>query len=60
MTGIAADAPYEAPENSEIQLLAEGCPVEACADKLLSYLRERGYLHVQPPTAGSSGSGDSI
>ncbi|CBJ32721.1 Adenylylsulfate kinase and related kinase [Ectocarpus siliculosus] len=58
MTGIAADAPYEAPENPEIQLLAEGCSVEACVDNLLSYLRERGYLNVQPPTAGSSGGGD--
>ncbi|CAM9727254.1 unnamed protein product, partial [Hapterophycus canaliculatus] len=44
MTGIAADAPYEAPENPEIELQAEGCPVEVCADKLLSYLREQGYL----------------
>lgn len=58
MTGIAADAPYESPENPEIQLLAEGCSVEACADKLLSYLTERGYLNVQRPTAGSSGGGD--
>lgn len=46
MTGIAADAPYEAPENPEIELKAEGegCTVDFCADKLLSYLRERGYL----------------
>lgn len=46
MTGIAADAPYEAPENPEIGLKAEGegCTVDVCADKLLFYLRERGYL----------------
>ncbi|CAN0250099.1 unnamed protein product [Scytosiphon promiscuus] len=44
MTGIAADAPYEAPENPEIKLQAEGCSVDVCADKLVSYLRERGYL----------------
>lgn len=46
MTGIAADAPYEAPANPEMQLKAEGegCSVDFCANKLLSYLRDRGYL----------------
>lgn len=44
MTGIAADAPYEAPLNPEVELQAEGCSVDVCADKLLLYLRERGYL----------------
>lgn len=46
MTGIAADAPYEAPESPEIELKAEGegCTVDLCASKLLSYLRDRGYL----------------
>lgn len=46
MTGIAADAPYEAPENPEIDLKAEGedCTVDVCADKLLSYLRDQHYL----------------
>ena len=46
MTGVAADAPYEAPENPEIELRAEGeeCSVDVCADKLLSYLRNGGYL----------------
>lgn len=55
MTGIAADAPYEAPENPEIRLLAEGCAVDVCADKLLSYLRERGYLQPSNPIKDSSG-----
>eukprot|EP00752_Nemacystus_decipiens_P018710 g16774.t1 len=47
MTGVAADAPYEAPENPEIDLKAEGedCTVDVCADRLLSYLRDRGYLN---------------
>lgn len=49
MTGIAADAPYEAPENPEILLPAEDCAVDVCADKLLSYLRERGYLQPGKP-----------
>eukprot|EP00903_Cladosiphon_okamuranus_P005927 g5857.t1 len=46
MTGIAADAPYEAPESPEIELKAEGegCTVDLCANKLLTYLREGGYL----------------
>lgn len=48
MTGIAADAPYEAPESPEIELKAEGCTAELCADKLSTYLREKGYLGVNP------------
>ncbi|CAM9719797.1 unnamed protein product [Pylaiella littoralis] len=44
LTGVAADAPYEAPQNPEILLPTEDCAVDVCADKLLSYLRERGYL----------------
>lgn len=44
MTGIAADAPYEAPENPEIELQTEGLTVDVCAEKLLSFVRENGYL----------------
>lgn len=42
MTGIGS--PYEEPLNPEMVLPAEDCSVDACSDKLLSYLRERGYL----------------
>ena len=46
MTGVAADAPYEAPEHPEIELKAEGedCTVDVCANKLLAYLRDQHYL----------------
>ncbi|XP_071706119.1 adenylyl-sulfate kinase 3-like [Rutidosis leptorrhynchoides] len=46
-TGI--DDPYEAPLNSEIVLKQEGdvCPPpEAMADKVISYLETKGYLHA--------------
>nr|XP_043631653.1 adenylyl-sulfate kinase 3-like [Erigeron canadensis] len=45
-TGI--DDPYEAPLNSEIVLQQEGevCPPpEAMAEKVISYLEAKGYLH---------------
>lgn len=47
MTGIGS--PYEEPVQPEIILLAEDCPVEQCADKLASYLRERDYLQPAKP-----------
>lgn len=47
MTGIGS--PYEEPMQPEIELLAEDCPVEQCADKLATYLRERGYLQPANP-----------
>lgn len=45
MTGIGS--PYEAPLNPEIVLSAEGCSVDHCAEKLLRYLREGGYLQPE-------------
>lgn len=42
MTGIGS--PYEAPVNPELVLSAEGCSIDDCAEKLLTYLRDGGYL----------------
>lgn len=44
MTGIGS--PYEAPVNPEIVLSAEGCSVDQCAENLLSFLRDGGYLQA--------------
>ena len=45
MTGIGS--PYEEPLHPEMVLVAEGYTVNQCAEKLVSFLRERNYL--QPP-----------
>ncbi|CAN0473745.1 unnamed protein product, partial [Laminaria digitata] len=42
MTGIGS--PYEAPVNPEVVLPAEGCSVDHCAENLLCFLRDGGYL----------------
>lgn len=44
MTGIGS--PYEAPVNPEIVLSAEGCSVDRCADVLLCFLRDGGFLQA--------------
>src|SRR6201996_603853 len=41
-TGI--DSPYEAPEQAEITLATVEAPAEAQAERILSYLREGGYI----------------
>lgn len=38
-----ADDPYEAPEDAELELDTSRLSVEACVDKILACLRERGY-----------------
>jgi len=43
-TGI--DDPYEAPENPEIVIETEKMKPEQAAEKILTYLEERGYLTV--------------
>jgi adenylylsulfate kinase len=41
-TGI--DAPYEAPENAEIELDSDSKGVEELANEVIAYLQEKGYL----------------
>lgn len=41
-TGISA--PYEAPENPEIYLNTDKMNVEACADAVVRYLEEQGFI----------------
>jgi adenylylsulfate kinase len=41
-TGISA--PYEAPENPEIHLDTDKMNIEACADAVIRYLEEKGYI----------------
>jgi adenylylsulfate kinase len=41
-TGISA--PYEAPENAELVLRTEGRSVDECADDVIRYLREKGFV----------------
>jgi adenylylsulfate kinase len=43
-TGI--DDPYEAPENAEIVIDTEKMKPEQAAEKILTYLEERGYLRA--------------
>ena len=43
-TGI--DDPYEAPENAEIVIDTEKMKPEVAAEKILTYLEERGYLRA--------------
>ena len=43
-TGI--DDPYEAPENAEIIIDTEKMKPEVAAEKILTYLEERGYLRA--------------
>jgi adenylylsulfate kinase len=43
-TGI--DDPYEAPENAEIVIDTEKMKPEQAAERILSYLEERGYLRA--------------
>ena len=42
-TGI--DSVYEAPEAAEITLNTAECDVDACADKIITYLREHQIIH---------------
>jgi adenylylsulfate kinase len=44
-TGI--DDPYEAPENAEIVIDTEKMKPEQAAERILTYLEERGYLRAQ-------------
>jgi len=41
-TGI--DSPYEAPENPEVRLATTGTDPEALADRMIDYLRDRGFI----------------
>jgi bifunctional enzyme CysN/CysC len=41
-TGI--DSPYEAPENPECRLDTTNVTPEECADKVIEYMQERGYI----------------
>ncbi|MEQ1568168.1 MAG: adenylyl-sulfate kinase [Myxococcota bacterium] len=41
-TGISA--PYEAPEKAELTLLTEGRSVDDCADDVIKYLRDNGFI----------------
>jgi adenylylsulfate kinase len=41
-TGISA--PYEAPENAELVLRTEGRSVDECADDVIRFLREKGFV----------------
>ncbi|WP_415895042.1 sulfate adenylyltransferase subunit CysN [Neptuniibacter sp. PT34_22] len=41
-TGI--DSPYEAPENPECDLRTAGFSAEECADQVVQYLKDNGYL----------------
>lgn len=43
-TGVSA--PYEAPENPELELKAGEDDVQTCAAKVITYLREKGYLQA--------------
>lgn len=44
-TGISS--PYEAPINSEIHVKNSELSVEACAEQIIDYLREKGYLNAK-------------
>ena len=41
-TGLTA--PYEPPENPEMVIDTTGPSVDACAEQVVAYLEERGYL----------------
>ncbi len=41
-TGISS--PYEAPKEAEIHIKTDQLNIEECADKVVQYLKERGYL----------------
>ncbi|HIF01744.1 MAG TPA: adenylyl-sulfate kinase [Planctomycetes bacterium] len=43
-TGV--DAPYEAPENGEIELDSDSKGIEELAKEIVAYLEEKGYLSV--------------
>ncbi|NVJ97125.1 MAG: sulfate adenylyltransferase subunit CysN [Alphaproteobacteria bacterium] len=38
------DSPYEAPERADIHVNTEAMSAEECADKIIGYLEENGYL----------------
>jgi adenylylsulfate kinase len=44
-TGISA--PYEAPENAELVLRTEGRSVDECADDVIRFLREKGFVRAK-------------
>jgi adenylylsulfate kinase len=44
-TGISA--PYEAPESPELSLDTESRTVDACAQEVVDYLEQRGFLRVR-------------
>ena len=46
-TGI--DSPYEAPGHPEIHVRTDQLPVEACVEKILKYLTEKGHLLTPNP-----------
>lgn len=41
-TGISS--PYEAPENPEVHIKTDEMSIEACADKVIEFLTQKGYL----------------
>lgn len=43
-TGISS--PYEAPDNAEIHVKTELLSIEECAQKIVNYLEEEGYLNA--------------
>lgn len=48
-TGISA--PYEEPEKPELVIDTEHSSIEQCAQQVVAYLRERGYLNDREPVA---------
>ncbi len=44
-TGISS--PYEAPVNPEIHVKTAELNIEACAEQIVSYLKEKGYINVR-------------
>ena len=45
-TGL--DAPYEAPENPDIEILTENETLETSAARIVTYLNEHNYLIGKP------------
>lgn len=43
-TGI--DSTYEAPESPEITINTAECDIEACADKVIAYLKQKQIIHA--------------
>lgn len=52
-TGI--DAPYEAPEAAELVVQTNVYDVDNCAERVISYLRDHGYISREPDLRAVSG-----